>query len=93
MLKITPRGIEISIKVIPKAHKNEVVAWEGDALKVRLRAIPEKGEANEELISFLAELLDCAKRDVILLSGKTSRHKRILITALLSEEKRSRILG
>ncbi len=47
--------MKISVKVIPKASKNEIVGWEEDILKVRLTVVPEKGKANEALIALLSK--------------------------------------
>jgi hypothetical protein len=76
----TKEGFVIAIKVIPRSHKNEVVGWENDELKIRIRAVPDKGRANEELIEFLAEYLKIAKSNLVITSGQTSRHKRVLAT-------------
>ena len=50
MLKTTKDGIVISVKVIPKASRNQIVGWVNDELKVRITTAPEKGEANAHLI-------------------------------------------
>lgn len=73
-------GFVIKIKVIPKSSRSEIVGWEGDELKIRLAAIPEKGEANIELIAFLAALFHVAKSQVKLIRGATSRHKQIVVS-------------
>ena len=71
-----------AIKVLPKAGRNAIDGWENDELKVRLRAVAEKGEANRVLIAFLAEILNLPKSAVTLLRGETSRHKLLLIRGL-----------
>jgi len=81
-MKQTLKGIELAIKVTPKANRSEIVGWENDELKVRLAAVPEKGEANQELIRFLAKTLGVAKSQIDLISGDTSRHKRVLISGI-----------
>lgn len=68
---------EIKVKVIPKASRSEIVGWEGDALKIRLKAVPEKGEANEELIRFLSRELKIAKSLITIVRGHTSREKTV----------------
>lgn len=75
-------GCYLSVKVTPKSHKNQITGWENGELKVRLRAIPEKGNANEALLSFLAETLNLPKSSLEITQGLTSRHKRIYITGL-----------
>lgn len=78
-LKKTPEGVIIAIKVTPKSHKNEIIGWENHEIKIRIRAIPEKGHANNEVIHFLAKLLNISLSSLTLVSGTTSRHKKILI--------------
>lgn len=82
MLKETPDGVIIPIKVIPKAHRNEIVGWENAEIKVKIRAVPEKGSANDALLRFLAKHLGVPPSSVTLLAGKTSRHKRVCVRGL-----------
>jgi len=86
MLQTTRNGIIIPIKVIPKSQKNEVIGWENDELKIKIAAIPEKGNANDALIGFLAKYLKISKSSISLHSGEKSRHKRICISGLSIEE-------
>ena len=51
----------------------------GDALLVRLAAAPVDGAANEALIAFLAEIFDRPRRDITIVSGHSSRDKRVAI--------------
>lgn len=44
MWKITPEGIVIPVKVIPKARRNAILGWENGELKIRVAAYPEKGK-------------------------------------------------
>ena len=48
-------------------------------LEVRVCAAPEKGKATKAIIKVLAVFFDVAPRDVVLISGQTSRHKRFEI--------------
>lgn len=79
-LKETPDGVILSVKIIPKSSKNEIVGWEGDYLKIRINAVPKDGEANEALINFLAKFFGIAKSSIKLLSGQTSRLKKFHIS-------------
>jgi uncharacterized protein (TIGR00251 family) len=85
MWKETPEGVMIPIKVVPKASRSEIVGWENEELKVRLAAVPEKGEANEELLRFLAKFFGVPKGAVKLIKGETSRHKTVKIEAELNK--------
>ncbi len=81
-LKIHPSGVEIAIKVTIKASCNELVGWEENVLKIRLKAIPQKGEANDLLIEFIAKTLEIGKSKIELIAGRTSKQKRLLITGV-----------
>ncbi len=72
----------LAVKVLPKTARCEIAGWENDELKIRLRAVPEKGEANRALIAFLSEVLDLPKSAIELIRGETSRHKLLLIRGL-----------
>jgi len=69
----------ISVKVIPRAHRDEVVEMLGDVLKVRLRAPPVDGAANEALIKLLSEHFSVKKSRVRIISGQTARLKIVEI--------------
>lgn len=74
-------SVTLDVKVIPRSSKSEVNEVMADgALKVKLCAVPEKGHANEELNRVLAEYFGVPKSHVELLSGETSRRKRVRIT-------------
>lgn len=68
---------KIAVKVTPRAHKDEVVGMQGEVLKVKLRAPPVDGAANEALIELLAEHFKVKKSVIRIVSGGTSRLKVI----------------
>lgn len=86
---LTPKNMNqnnfiIALHVIPKASKNELVGWVDDAngqkaLKVKVTAVPEDGKANKAVIALLAKIWGCAARDLEIISGATSRHKKLKI--------------
>lgn len=69
----------ISIKITPKASKSEIVGWENEVLKIRISEVPEKGKANIELIRLLAKEYKLPKSAITIISGETSRLKRVKI--------------
>jgi len=75
-------GVILAIHATPRASKSQVQGLHGDALKVRLQAPPVDGKANEALVEFLAGTLGIAHRQISLVSGQTSRQKRIAIRGL-----------
>lgn len=78
---LTPHadGVVLQLLVQPRASNNAVVGPQGEELKVRLTSPPVEGAANRLCCEFLAKRLGVAKGAVELLSGDTSRHKRLLI--------------
>ena len=86
-------SLRIAVHVQPGARVSEVLGEFGDALKIRLQAVPVDGKANEALIAFISQKLGVRQRDVRILRGQTSRQKLLEIESGLSvEEIRARLL-
>lgn len=92
MWKETPEGIILSVKISPKASRSEVVGEEGEELKLRIAAVPEKGKANAEIIRLLSKKLKIGRSQITILTGETSRHKKLLLRGISSEEMLQKIL-
>lgn len=71
----------LAIHVQPRASRNAVVGWHGDALKVALTAPPVDGAANAALIAFIAEYFGLRRSQVSLLRGDSSRQKLLALAA------------
>ncbi len=69
----------LQLQIQPRASKNEIVAPQGDYLKIRITAPPVDGKANKHLQKLLAKWFGVKQRDVTLLQGESSRHKRVAI--------------
>ena len=76
------QGVTFAVRVIPRAGRTGAAGTRGDALLVRLAAPPVEGAANDALVAFLARAFDRPKRDVRILSGQSSRDKRVAIDGL-----------
>ncbi len=48
-----------------------------DTIKIRIKAAPEKGKANAELIKFLSKQYGLPKEKISIISGSTDRTKLI----------------
>jgi uncharacterized protein (TIGR00251 family) len=75
----TKDGAILTVHVQPKASSTECVGIHGDAIKIRVAAQPVDGEANDELIRFLARRLSIPITSVQIHSGAGGRHKRVLV--------------
>ena len=71
-----------SVRVQPRAAHSAVEGIHGGALKVRLRAPPVDGAANDALIELLAERLDVPKRAITIVSGATARTKLVEVNGV-----------
>ena len=65
----------LSLKVVPGSSRNEIVGWLGDSLKVKVKAPPEKGRANEAVIALLADRLGIDASSIAVVSGHGSPAK------------------
>jgi uncharacterized protein (TIGR00251 family) len=77
--------------VIPRASRSGVAGTRDGALLVRLHAPPVEGAANAELIELLARLFEVPRRNVSILSGATSKHKRVKVVGINVERAASRL--
>lgn len=72
-------GVVLTLHIQPGAKRTECAGLHGEALKIRLAAPPVDGKANEALIAFLSKALGVSKSSVELISGETSRAKRVRV--------------
>lgn len=85
---LAQRGvIDLVVRVRPGARVTRVKGVMADgAWKIDIAAAPEDGAANEALRRFLAQECDVPLSHVTLLSGQTSREKRVRISAVLPSQ-------
>ena len=79
MIRETAAGVELDVRVIPRARRTEMAGLRGDALLVRLAAPPVEGAANDLLVELLASQLHLPRRAIRIVSGEHARLKRIAI--------------
>lgn len=85
-LKPHPEGTLLSLKVIPRASRNEIGEALGNELKIKVTAPPVDSAANRTVLEFLSETFRCPKSSVLLLRGETARHKTVLLRGLTPEQ-------
>ncbi len=78
----TERDAVISLRVTPRAARDELVGWQDGVLRVRLRAPPVEGKANEALCRLLASRLNRLLSAITIVSGETARLKRVRIAGM-----------
>ena len=77
-------GVALAVRLTPKGGRDaidgiELLADGRSVLKVRVRAAPSEGEANDALIRLIAKAVGVPPRDVTLTAGATARIKRLTI--------------
>lgn len=69
----------LALHIQPGAKQTGFAGLHGEAMKLRLAAPPVDGRANAALCAFLAEFCGVPKAAVTLVSGETSRAKRVRV--------------
>ena len=85
-----PEGTVVAVWVVPGASQDEIVGEHGDALRVRVAAPPEAGRANQAVVKLFEARFPGHR--AVLLSGATTRRKRVLIEGVSAASARS-LLG
>jgi len=80
-LRLDGDSLLLRVKVLPNAGRNQLAGLRGEELLVRLQAQPRKGEANRELLRFLAKSLGLPRGSLQIVSGQTSGHKLLRFPA------------
>lgn len=80
-----PDGIRLHLRVTPNAGVDRIEGTEtrddgSVVLRIRVKAVPDKGKANAAVISLLAKALGVPKSAIDLVSGDTARFKTLHIS-------------
>lgn len=88
-IRISKKGIIISLKVTPNTKKPVFPAGYDEwrkAIEIRVKALPEKGEANAEVVELVAQFFSVAESAVSIVVGAKSREKSVEIVGLEKEK-------
>ena len=73
------------------AADSKVRGLHGGALKVAVRAAPEKGKANAEIEELLAGFFGVSKKQVCVAGGQNSRRKRVVVMGISLAQAEERV--
>jgi len=79
-------GIVIKVRVTPRSSRTEFAGASPDGFRLKVKAPPVEGAANEECIKFLAKTFGVAKGAVSLKTGGKSRKKIFEISGCTENE-------
>jgi len=72
-------SVTIVVHAQPGARRTEVAGLHGDSVRIRIAAPAVDDRANEALVEFVAVRFGVPRRDVTVMAGAKSRHKRLRI--------------
>ena len=78
--------VELKVRVIPNASRDEIVGWHDGALKVKTRTAPKGGKANKAVCALIAEALQLPQKSVSVLRGQTNPNKILTVEGLSAEK-------
>ncbi len=85
--------VRLSVRLTPRASREEIAGFEGETLRVRVTAPPVEGRANRALVRLLAKRLGLPRGAVRVVTGQTSCSKVVAVDGLDAVELRRRIGG
>jgi len=83
----------VSVRLTPRAARDELAGWREGVLAVRVTAPPVGGRANAALVRLLADALGLAPSRLSVVSGASARLKRVRVEGLSPDEVRARLGG
>jgi uncharacterized protein (TIGR00251 family) len=83
----------LAIRVTPRSAKPGIGGWRAGAdgreeLEVSVAEAPADGAANEAVVKLLAKAFGISRSQLTIVSGQTSRHKRVSIPFDVGEARR-----
>jgi uncharacterized protein (TIGR00251 family) len=83
--RLSEDGVRLTLRVTPKAGFDRIEGIERrddgtEVLRVRVRAVPDKGKANAAVVALLASALGVPKTAIELVAGDTARVKTLEIS-------------
>jgi uncharacterized protein len=87
-LRETAAGVSIAVLATPRASTTDLAGTADGRLRIRIAAPPVGGEANLELIRFLAKRLGLPRAAVTVSAGATGRRKTVLAQGIAADTAR-----
>ena len=72
-------AVTFDVRVVPRSSKSEIVGEIDGVIKIKLKAPPVDGAANEELVRLISKELELSRSSIGVVAGHASRQKRVRI--------------
>jgi len=82
-----------SVRVKPGGKKDELLGVHDGALKLSVKAPPIEGKANRAVTKFISKILGVAPSRVDIVSGESSRTKRVRVEGMDAQEVKKILSG
>ena len=84
-------GVIFSAKIVPASSRTAIAGLLDGMVKIKVAAPPEKGKANQLLLSFLAKQLGIKTKALSIISGQSSAVKQIKIAGISTQTLREKL--
>jgi uncharacterized protein (TIGR00251 family) len=88
VIRTTATGVDVDVRVIPRAKKTRIDGERDGALLVRLAAPPVEGAANDALIRYFSDICRVSRHAVRIISGERGRRKRLAVDGVTADSMR-----
>ncbi len=78
----------LKLHVTPGAREDRIIGWREGSLRLKVRARPERGRANEAALRLLADRLGLRRASLGIVRGAASRDKLVEVDGLDADELR-----
>ncbi len=87
-------GAALTVRVTPRARKNEVGGiLEDGTVRIRIQEPPVDGKANRALVVFLSKVLGVRKNQIEIVAGQKGLDKIVTVDDMTAQEVEKRIQG
>lgn len=91
MIRDTAAGVEIEVRIIPRAKRTSIDGVRQGALLIRVAAAPADNAANGAVLELLSDALRLPRRALKIISGSKDRRKRIAVDGVTADLVRTRL--
>jgi uncharacterized protein YggU (UPF0235/DUF167 family) len=91
LIRDTAAGVEIEVRIIPRAKRTSIDGVRQGALLIRVAAAPADNAANGAVLELLSDALRLPRRALKIISGSKDRRKRIAVDGVTADLVRTRL--